>query len=64
MAKYEATLKDKDISVVTLAGKEYKAKDGVIHVDDDHHDAHKAAALIGLKHATEKPAPEKTSDKK
>ena len=48
MAKYEAKLKDKpDVTVVTLAGKEYKAKDGVIEVDNAHHDAHRDAANHG-----------------
>ncbi len=54
MGRYEANHKDKPISVVTLAGKEYKAKDGVIEVPDDHADAHRDAESIGLKHAAEK----------
>ena len=59
--KYNAHKKDQPINAVTLDGKEYKAKDGIIEVPDDHHKAHKEAQAVGLtvhaeKHVTgEKP---------
>jgi len=51
MAKYVSKNKDQPLTSVSLAGKEYKAEDGVITIPDDHHDAHKAAEMAGLEHA-------------
>ena len=58
--RFVAKNKDQTISSISLAGREYKADDGFIDVPDDHHDARKAAALIGLEHA---PADETTTKK-
>jgi hypothetical protein len=51
--------KDQIVSSISLAGREYKADDGIIEVPDDHHEARKAAALIGLEHAPADEAPVK-----
>jgi hypothetical protein len=48
MTKYNAHHKDQPINAVTLDKKEYKAKDGIIEVPDDHHAAHDEARAIGL----------------
>ncbi len=48
MTKYNAHKNDEPITAVTLDGKEYKAKDGIIEVPDEHDAAHKAALASGL----------------
>ena len=48
MTKYNAHKNDEPITAVTLDGKEYKAKEGIIEIPDDHHDAHEAALASGL----------------
>ena len=48
MTKYNAHKNDEPIDAVTLDKKEYKAKNGIIEVPDDHHAAHAEAQTIGL----------------
>ena len=48
MTKYNAHKNDEPVTAVTLDGKEYKAKDGIIEIPEDHHAAHTAALATGL----------------
>ena len=41
-------LPDPTTTAVTLAGREYRARDGVLDVPTSHEEAHEAAQVIGL----------------
>jgi hypothetical protein len=62
--KFVAQHKGNTISSISLAGKEYKAEDGIIEVPDDHHEARKAAIVAGLEHASVVSVEESSATKK
>ena len=52
MTKYVAQHKGQKVSVVSLGGIEYRESGGYIEIPDNHHLAHRDAALAGLEKDT------------